>query len=549
MSTPQSSIYICSGVNLDNRYEHSIYFENAAAQMEYFAAKTVRVLAAYSYLRKSWPLKVEATMEEAKKWTYLLFQNGSGGKYYFYFINNIEYINDNTVELQLELDVIQTYMFDYELLPCFVERQHTPTDKPGEHTVEEGLDIGEMWDNQYTNLNEYMGNYAIMIMSTINPAAQTAEQAIPALANLYNDVFSGLKIWAVNSVYWAKLGAQLDKLDAIGKADGIIAMWVYPMNLFRIASTASWADADDFILPVEGAVAIDDPEPLTATINPIKSDLNGYTPKNNKLHTYPYHFLYVTNNQGGSAVYRIERFEDRDNISFFLSGALSPDAGVRLTPVYYNMDDAEVQNPEFNYKEGLSLGSFPTCSWDSDIYKMWLAQNQNTNSLAMTTGNMKVAGGIISGIGSLFMGNVAGAVAGGGVAVSGAIGIAEQLALKADKSIEPPQAKGSFSTSVNVTDYQHSFVVYERCVSAENARIIDDYFTMYGYKINRVQAPDRNARKAFTYVKTIGCHIKGNLCNEDTVKIESVYDSGITFWRDGDRMCDYTQDNSPETEG
>ena len=98
MSAPQSIISICSGVRLDNRYEHSIYFADATAQQEYFAGKVVQTFPAYSYLRKSWPLQVQATMEEARSWSYLYFRNGSG-KVYYYFINQIEYKNDNTVEL------------------------------------------------------------------------------------------------------------------------------------------------------------------------------------------------------------------------------------------------------------------------------------------------------------------------------------------------------------------------------------------------------------------------------------------------------------------
>ena len=36
--------------------------------------------------------------------------------------------------------------------------------------------------------------------------------------------------------------------------------------------------------------------------------LDGYAPRNNKLLSYPYNFLYVTNNQGNSAIYRWEFF-------------------------------------------------------------------------------------------------------------------------------------------------------------------------------------------------------------------------------------------------
>ena len=88
MSTPATNIYLCSGVPLNNRYDHTLYFANAAAQLTYFSGKVVRTLNDYSYVRKSWKLKVAATMEAARVWSYLYFQNGTG-KRYFYFIKQI----------------------------------------------------------------------------------------------------------------------------------------------------------------------------------------------------------------------------------------------------------------------------------------------------------------------------------------------------------------------------------------------------------------------------------------------------------------------------
>ena len=202
MSAPQSIIHICTGVRLDNRYEHSIYFEDATAQQEYFAGKVVRTFSAYSYVRKSWPLQVQATMEQARKWSYLYFKNTESGKIYYYFINQIEYKNDRMVELTLELDVIQTYLFDFEMLQCFVERQHTETDKVGEHTLDEGLDVGELMESGAENWSG-LNDMCILILSTINPNYADTENPVDALGYMYDGVFSGLSVWAVDSAKWA----------------------------------------------------------------------------------------------------------------------------------------------------------------------------------------------------------------------------------------------------------------------------------------------------------------------------------------------------------
>lgn len=533
MSTPQSVIYICSGVRINSRYEHSIYFASAGAQQEYFAGKVVKTLSAYSYLRKSWPLKVEATMEQAKTWNYLFFRNTSTGKLYYYFINTVEYVNDGTVELGLELDVIQTYLFDFQLLPSFVERQHTTTDSIGEFAVDEGLDLGEYVNNGVYHFN--LTDLCIMVMCTINPNSTTAAAAeVHALPYMYNRVFSGVKFWAVNSADWVKWGQQLDKLDELGVSESIVAMWMYPKSLVVLGGEDTWTNGE-IAHVVERAYGLTDGGYSTPITRP--ANLNYYVPKNNKLFGYPYNFIYATNNQGGSAVYKYEYFTLSETPGFRLTGSLGPDGGVRLVPVDYKL------RGEANYDEGLTLNNFPTCAWDSDTYKLWLAQNQNTLNHSATTAGLKVAAGIATGLAGLFTGGVMAAGAGVGMAASGGLQIGQQLAQKKDMDIAPPQSRGSFSTSVNITNNKHTFSLYQRSITYEAARIIDDYFTMYGYKLNRVQTPNINARPAFTYVKTIGCHIKGNMCNEDTVKVEAIFDNGITFWKNGDKVADYSQNN------
>lgn len=551
MSTPQSIINICTGVRLDSRYEHTIYFEAPEDQRNYFGGKTVKVFPSYSYLRKSWPLKVAATMEEAKTWNYLFFKNTTDGKTYYYFINTVEYINDSTVELGLELDVMQTYHFDYSLRPCFVERQHVDDDTIGLHTVDEGLELGEFIDNSHYDLDP--GDLAIMIMATINPNAETVGGAHAALPYSYNGVFSGVKFWAVDGSQWVKWGEQLKTLDELGQSGAILSMWMYPKSLIVLGGDATWADPTELCKPVEKAIGLADRMGSTGNLADTVQKMtpgtpvNGYIPKNNKVLIYPFNFLYVTNNQGGSAAYRYERFGSGGG--FYMTGALSPDGGVRLTPSNYNGQGV-------NYENGLTITSYPTCAWDTDVYKMWLAQNQNTHNLTMATGALKVGAGIVGAVATSFTG--VGALAGAGTAISGAMEIANHLAQKADRAIEPPQAKGNFSAAINVTDKKQCFTVTRRSVNAEHAAIIDDYFTMYGYKLNSVTIPLQMARELFTYVKTIGCVISPTrmgsnqtfgMCNEDRIKIEGIYDRGITFWADGDKIGDYYESNEPVYKG
>lgn len=542
MSAPQSTIYVCSGVRLDNRYEHSIYFENATAQQEYFAGKVVQTFPAYSYLRKSWPLQVQATMEEAKSWSYLFFRNGTG-KYYYYFINQVEYKNDNMVELTLELDVLQTYLEEIRtgLLPCFVERQHTETDNPGEHTVDEGLDIGELTNYDCKVFDP--GELCIMMMCSINPESATKEQAdVMAQPSLYNRVFSGIKFWAVKSVDWSRWGKQLETLNELNQTDAIMAMWMYPRNLVYLGGEDDWTGAD-LVHVVGGAYDLYSSTTET-TLARARTIGDSYTPNNKKLLCYPYNFVLATNNQGVSAVYRYERGVDGE-LKFRLSGSLGPEASVMMTPIDYN-------GQPFVYNESLNMSNYPTCAWNADTYKLWLAQNQNTQAHSALSSGLTFAAGMgmtIAGVASTATGVGAplgvGAIAtGAGMMASGISNILGQVAQNADRELDPPQSRGGFSSTNNITNGRQSFDLYRRQVTEETARILDDFFTMYGYKLNRVQTPNINARPAFTYVKTSGCKIAGNMCTADIVAIESIFDKGLTWWKDGDKVGVYTQDNT-----
>lgn len=525
MSNPQSIINICSGVKLNPSYEHTIYFASATAQQNYFAGKVVKTFPAYSYLRKSWSIKVESNMEQAKTWTYLFFQNGTG-KIYYYFITNIEYISDTVVELFLELDVLQTYHFDYDLLSCFVEREHVADDTLGSNTMDENLDLGELVT--YSDHRVDLSELCILVMASYEPMTTNAENTTKVYASNYNGIFSGLGIYAVDSKDWQPWGVKLDQLNA--KLDGIVSMWMYPKKLVTLADEESWTNG----VVCHGVKSVANFNE-TYTRNTTLAD--EYKPRNNKLYCYPYNFLYVSNNQGGSAVYRYERFgavENTGELAFKICGALSPEGSVMLYPLNYN-------GKTLNNEEGLTLGNFPTCAWNQDMYKLWMAQNQNTQNFALASAGAS----IVAGVGTMAVTGLSGVggVAGAGLVASGVSQIGSLMAQRKDMEIQPPQARGNHSASVNVVNGFQTFTIEKKCVSKYNASIIDSYFDLYGYTTHAVKVPNRAVRENWTYTKTVGCHITGNICTEDQQKIESIYNNGITFWMDGDNIGNYALSN------
>lgn len=513
---------------MTNDYKHTIWFNDLTDQYNYFKGKVVKTFPAYSYLRKNWSIKVEADMGQARSWNYLFFTQN--GKYWYYFITNIQYVNDSTVELQLELDVMQTYLLNHTLHPCFVEREHAATDEVGDNLIEEGLELGELVINSSVNMD--MQELCLLVLSSYDIEQEFATEGFDG-ANfpdvwgsvLDDKVFSGLCVYRVDP--W-RVNEFTQLVDAMGaKMDGIVTLWMYPDRM--VVPKKGENDHIYDIGKVTDTTTFDNTYGRPDTVD-------YYTPRNKKLLTYPYNFMYMTNNNGGACIYRYELFGNPERCVIRVCGSITPNASVKAYPVNY-------KKQVLDYDEGLVGGEYPTCAWNADIYKMWLAQNQNQQALSVLTGAAQIGVGIAATAGAFGTGGLT-APAGVGLIASGAASIAGVLAQRADMSAQTSQARGAQSCSVNVANEHQTFTVQNKSVSEERARIIDGFFDMFGYATHQVKVPNRNVRERYTYTKTIDSLVTGNICTEDLRKIQSIYDSGVTFWLDGDDIGNYTAANN-----
>jgi hypothetical protein len=526
-------------VPLTSKYDHTILFSSRTEQAAYFSERLrASRFTDLSFVRRGWALQLkrDGVATEALAWNYAMIENDGDPYPRYYFVTEVRYINSNTVELDLELDVVQTYLFDVELLPCLIERQHTESDEIGEHTVDEGLETGELV-NLWQSDAEELRDLAIVYMTSLKIGLTLDGLLIKydfedsgTYGSMLNDVYSGLRYYMCDPEYHAQFSELLREAEVDGKIDGIVNMFMLPRAIIE-------SDADGKVPSASNSVyaKITGVKDVDVTVAK-RHEVDGYTPKNNKLLTYPYTFLSVTNNAGASAVFRYERF-DSEECAFMIKGAISPDGGVRLEPKFYN-------GTGDNYEAGLTLTGFPSCAWDADPYKIWLAQNQNqlateqaSNLIKMATGAAMVAAAPLTGGMS--------AMAGVGLMGTGFLNSANQIALRKDMDVQPPQARGAYSASINAAHGKLTFSFYAKSVNAEHARRIDDFFTVYGYKLNVLGVPNRAARPCYTYVKTNGCKVAGAIQHTDAEQLEAIYDHGITFWKPSARLGDYTQNNAP----
>lgn len=495
-------------VPLESDYKHTLYFSSPDAQNAYFLGKTVYNKDDFSYQRKEGFIRYPKHIDDLSSVNYIMYRNDeTSTKWYYAFITDLEYKSEEVTFIHFELDVIQTYMFDYNIRPSFVEREHVDNDAKGAHTYPEGLEVGDFvceYRDQVTELNSYA--YVMGVTDSVVPVTEDADGWGAVTGGRYNGIYSGVKYYAYSDP--SAINSMIAQYAKKGFSDSITSLFMYPLPLLELDESGNHE-----VLGSEKPKEINKNVAYNATFS------TDYKPKNNKLYSYPYQYLLVTNNNGASAVYHFEDFAS-NKIEFLVQGCLTPGGSIRAIPKNYR---GVAQNDE----EGLNLGKFPICNWTSDEYTNWLTQN-----------SVNIGVGIASGFGEALTGNVAGAIN----------TIGGQLLQVHQMKFTSAQSRGNTNCGdVISASFKNTFFFQQMRIKEEYMIIIDNYFSMYGYKCNRVKVPFSNHRENYWYTKTIDVSIepvtsKGIPMN-DQQKIKECYNSGITFWRDPSKICDYSVSN------
>lgn len=174
-------------VRFDVTKEHQITFSDGVSQVDYFINQiNGEVLTASSYQRKEHKIRFPALIDSIEKYNYAIVQNKPESyKYYFYYITDMEYISDELTDVTIKLDVFQTYQFDFHYLRSFVEREHVNSDIVGEHTLQEGLEIGDYVVDSYEYYDEFE-HYDIVVLAS-EPVDSTSSILHPSReSNMFN---------------------------------------------------------------------------------------------------------------------------------------------------------------------------------------------------------------------------------------------------------------------------------------------------------------------------------------------------------------------------
>ena len=110
-----------------------------------------------------------------------------------------------------------------------------------------------------------------------------------------------------------------------------------------------------------------------------------------------------------------------------------------------------------------------------------------------------------------------------------------------------PSLQGGNNTGdINFSTLSNKFALHHMRVKTEYLKVIDDYFTRFGYKTNLVKIPNITGRKYWNYIE-IGTSEEigdGEIPAKDIDIINKSCRKGVTIWHNHENIGNYLLDNT-----
>ena len=571
---PIGNIIFYQHIPLDKSYEHSIKYTSQAAFDGMLSGYNNIAISAQSYSRLTkGSVRVEKPLSYLQNCNYMRISDSGflGGKVYYAFIDGVEYVNNETVDVFFTIDVLMTYWKDFTVPANFVEREHCAIsdDVVGKNIVPESFELGELICH-YKSGKYYLrsqGVYTIIMYTPNYDADSGGDIDINSGKYVY---YNGAFADTTNHIPDAQLAPlvrnqfggvvcclprQMHIEDTMQLAVDMVAVQT-AINLI-LKSGGSIIS----VVQVNGEIYNDNFGTTSITTRTFNVNEQGSfkkldgtfysSVKNKKLLQYPFKRLICSNNNGNEAEYKWELFTTRDGdivqAQFDYFNVMLPDVKAYIYPAYY-------RGLPIDYESGVTLEDFPTPCWTEDSYSRWWAQNKTNYGLSLATGllstGLMVATGGMGGTAvtsaSKIIDDVTNtdraSISPNGISLSrttgaqtrqelfnsstqysgskarqgmslgmGALGIARTLAQKQVAKNTPDQTHiQNYAASINWLQDRLGFTFYDIGITGEMAEIIDSYFEMFGYATHKLKVPNfvNGGRPHWDYIKMQNAQIE-----------------------------------------
>ena len=544
--TPITTVQLMNNVPLFPDNTNQIYFDNATHQNQYFTSRVYKTSNNLTYQRDYQVYALQAEYDNTiTSCNYLRYRNNNyGNKWFYAFITSIRYVNPNTVYIDFILDAYQTFMFDITWKDCFIERSHVRDDTLGAHTLDEGIHVGNRYskevDVSWPGTYVFAGNVNVVPIIFLAAAYVFPSSGDPTeriiTANVQGTPTT-LAVWfpnfdVIKTAPLFQMQQFLKLLQNSSKSNAIVASVAIPEHIAR----GTW----NTMKGVEGAITEVQADPkaiesgaylqisnqqfidsvnATLTLTPLMS----YTPRNKKLYCYPFTYFVLSSNQGENVTIKTEWLPETQppvgdpdrELKLSLSANISPDSSYFCKVTNANSASRALT---------CTMAQLPQVATAASTYANWLAGHMASITSGILANGLQIFGGTAATVSG------AGASAGIGGITSGVNGIIGTIGNLIDAEKMPASLNSSGGSTGNAAINNRRFSLYQQVLNPDMYASIDQFFDMYGYKVNMNGTPDFYCRAYWQYFKIPIVNITGNVPAEYMNQIKSTFQNGVTLW-------------------
>lgn len=573
-------IYLLKGTPFNPNYDYSIAFSSLNAQETYMRSKVDVTLTAQNYIKtEAGKIRVDVQEEHIRDCNYMMWKTpvigdeppGQNVTWMYAFIIGIDYISNNVSEITYQIDVLQTYaLFNVTFKDCMIERTHVNDDDIGKHIEPEPVSFSETKIEFLSNLYEDSSGYRWLVYAPFDFPIDTSQILTDGIDHRLSYTAS---MGNVCGIYQGLVCTVFDTDTLLNTFTANIPDDIASMIVAIVGVPKGFVESETGNYPGRLAQHMSqDPHQSNyiqdANIQPTYDYIDGYSPRNNKLFTYPYNSLLLSDGEGNGNTYRWEYFNLRSGLcQFKCILACQPEPELMVVPKGYGTHSGQAQVAEetLNFEEKIVLSNFPKAAWIGNTFASWCANQGLTNGVNALLGCLGLAGTFgtapaqpdysdliswaVGGGGNALPGGSAPAIGGKGMrlaghpgmAALGAIGMGAKMGVATAQAVRKPnQSHGTSGGGAMLAGGYKAPRFYKQYINYRDAQRIDDFFTRYGYAINRIGTPSfTNTLRNQHYVKTADCLVIGNCASEYCRLIEGIFNHGVTWWKSPSVIGDY----------
>ena len=531
MFTPTTNLRLLS-VPLESDYSNTLWFPNVEAQTTYFTGKIIKTFDDFNYIKKDNTIVVAEEIDKLYNCNYIMYKNTNFSTRWFYaFINRMEWASNGSTRLYVSTDVIQTWFFDITYYQSYVDRCHSDTDVAGDNIVPEDFTTGDAGGYQIAGSLDLSPNEIVLFATAnSNGSVTTAGGAVNGIYSGAVPVLDGVSL-SSPSVLQTTLNDYVNN----GTANAIAKIQQYPSSI-----------------AISGGKLL--------SFNKTPTNINGYKPTNNKMLSAAFISCFIS--MYGQECSFSPAFISQSIVA--LKVVCDKTSGM-ITTFVTDYSDEKISNFSIS-------ASIPESSWSYNQYKN--DYNLHSDSNGRMTARMRrdrtsnivnsalgLVDSALSGVGAITQAGfdygqsgltpysnrpsgyttvdsnrlVSSVRRGYNSAnelinsIAGIDSISQELAY-IKESYNAPAVGSTAASNTYITGGQVFLTYGYKVPPLDLVKRCDKFLSVYGYKQSEYRTINLHARSNWTYIRTLGLNASGNFPDDDMKVIKQVFDKGVFFW-------------------